>query len=295
MSVELTSIFSLGAYVGTLTTNRCCGGVLMKISVRSRNRVPNSNEGFVSKLKGGGASLPLFLVDRMLYPLFHSLAMPSHPTFSYTLEVRGLVPSSSSLDFSLPSDFVCKPSEYTELLGRNGSGKTTFLRAIAGLVAATWETFCILDHPSHPTSEISRRQIGYVGHRAGLFGELATLECLESMLEIAGRGATHPPRHLAPNGPNRTDSPALLLEEAGLADCKDRLASTLSNGQQRRLALAALVGSNRRIWLLDESGSGLDASGHAYLRRIIARHLDAGGSAIITGHPGMALLGSREI
>jgi heme exporter protein A len=69
----------------------------------------------------------------------------------------------------------------------------------------------------------------------------------------------------------------------------------LSAGQRRRLALARLLVAKRRLWLLDEPGSGLDADGQKTLSHMIAAHISAGGIAVVAAHGAPEISATREI
>ena len=86
--------------------------------------------------------------------------------------------------------------------------------------------------------------------------------------------------HLAGRSADRPD----LLQRAGLNGLQQRLASQLSFGQRRRLALAGLIGADAPLWLLDEPDANLDKQGRSWLSQELESHLSGGGCAVLAGH-----------
>ncbi len=157
------------------------------------------------------------------------------------------------------------------LRGANGSGKTSLLRMVAGLLPPLdgrllWGDAPIVDDPA-----AHRRRIGYLGHADGVKAQFTTLE----MVSLAARLAD--PRQARP----RADQALADLGIAALAPVPGRY---LSAGQRRRVALAGLLAKGARVWLLDEPTVGLDARAEAALDRIVARHRNEGGLVIAATH-----------
>jgi ABC-type sulfate/molybdate transport systems ATPase subunit len=126
-------------------------------------------------------------------------------------------------------------SGFTALLGRSGAGKTTILKALAGLIPASGAPFGAL--PAH------QRHIGYLPQTISLFPHLTALENTAYALRGAGRFTTA----------------RAMLGELGLAALADRPAPALSGGQASRIALARALASTPQLLLLDEPGAALDA------------------------------------
>ena len=138
-----------------------------------------------------------------------------------------------------------KQGEIYGFLGPNGSGKTTSIRMMCGLLtpdAGQGHTlgFDILTQ----TGEI-KRQVGYMTQRFGLYDDLSLRENLDFIARIY---------HL----PNRKQAVSLSLEQLGLLTRQNQLAGTLSGGWKQRLALAACLLHQPRLLLLDEPTAGVD-------------------------------------
>lgn len=144
------------------------------------------------------------------------------------------------------------PGELVAILGRNGSGKTLTLHTLAGLRPPAGGEIRL---DGIPIERLSRRE---VARRLGLLAQDSedafVTTALESVLV-----SRHP--HLAPWQWETAEDERIARAALGhmdLADCADRRTSTLSGGEQRRLAIAALLAQDPRIFLLDEPTNHLD-------------------------------------
>jgi heme exporter protein A len=152
------------------------------------------------------------------------------------------------------------------LRGANGTGKSSLLRLIAGLIRpASGELALDAGDPERSIGE----QAHYVGHLDALKPALSVRENLEFWRAFQGVGVIPV-----------TDA----LERAGIGPLADFPAVILSAGQRRRLALARLLTTHRPIWLLDEPTTALDAQGRTLLVGLIEDHLGAGGLALVATH-----------
>jgi heme exporter protein A len=153
--------------------------------------------------------------------------------------------------------------------GPNGSGKTSLLRLIAGLLAPAGGTIGISAGGS-PIADADERgkYIGWVGHQDGAKAQLTPRETLAFFAGLYGR----------------REGIAEALDVVGLTRVADLPCQYLSAGQKKRLALARLQLSGRALWLLDEPLAALDAQGKAMVAEMLRMHARAGGLAVIATH-----------
>lgn len=158
------------------------------------------------------------------------------------------------------------------LSGANGAGKTTLLRALAGFLRAGSGSIVLRDsaHTLTPRDENYRDQILFLPARAPVKAALTVREQWLLWQKIFNRNGEIP---LALNLQNHLD----------------QRIGKLSAGQQRRLALALLTLTNKKIWLLDEAFNHLDDAGAEWLKQTIKTHQASGGITIIAA-PGSILI-----
>jgi heme exporter protein A len=161
------------------------------------------------------------------------------------------------------------------LTGPNGSGKTSLLRMIAGLIEPAAGRLTL--HGGPPELSIGQ-QCHLVAHQDALKPALTALENLAFWGDFLGHGDVA--AALA-----AFDLEALCGLQAGL----------LSAGQKRRLALSRLALTPRSLWLLDEPTVGLDQASQHRLSALMEAHLDRGGLMIVATHVGIGLEASQSI
>lgn len=171
---------------------------------------------------------------------------------------RGLQVVFADLNFTLASGGVLHVS------GVNGAGKTSLLRMICGLLAPAAGTISLSD--GAPLSS----QCHYLGHADGLKNTLTPRETIF----YENRFWTSQKPYAAKD----------LLGLAGLRKQADQRVSELSAGQRRRLALTRLLAAPRRVWLLDEPYTALDAAGRDLVDTLIRRQAEAGGLVVLAAH-----------
>jgi heme exporter protein A len=168
-------------------------------------------------------------------------------------------------------DLALQPGEMVWLRGRNGRGKTSLLRLIAG-VAAPEQGEVLLDGVAVTKLPQRSLRIVFIGHQNALKDDLSASEALEFMLRIHGRAC------------DRASVDA-ALDHWGMLGQRRALVRSLSQGQRRRVALARLAAeTGASLWLLDEPFDALDADGVQRLTALLTRHLQRGGSVLLTGH-----------
>lgn len=162
--------------------------------------------------------------------------------------------------------FMVSDGEALQLTGNNGSGKSSLLRLLCGLLDPEAGT---IDLEGAPVDSDIAEQCHYLGHDNALKGAMTALANLEFWRDTFGRTGL---------------DPFAALKVVGLTRIADLPAAYLSAGQKRRVALARLLVSVRPIWLLDEPTAALDAASEALLGRLVTEHLGTGGMAIAATH-----------
>jgi heme exporter protein A len=157
-----------------------------------------------------------------------------------------------------------------EVTGANGSGKTSLLRAICGLVYP--EEGRVLWNGANVRRDLPafHAALAYLGHEPPLKADLSARENLRYWIGIR----------------QRLDPPALdaALARVGAGPWCERLVRTLSAGQRRRVALAGLALLMVPLWLLDEPTTNLDAEGQQLVGSLIGEQLARGGMVIAAVH-----------
>jgi heme exporter protein A len=173
--------------------------------------------------------------------------------------------------------FTLKGGGALLVTGRNGAGKSSLLRMIAGLVRIAGGTLAL--EGGEQDSPIGE-QAHYLGHLDALKTALTVAENLQFWSEFMGPASGNV-------------EPALQAVE--LAPLSDLPAAYLSAGQRRRLSIARLIAVPRAIWLLDEPTSALDVGSQERLAGLMQRHLTSGGMIIAATHGAIGLERAREL
>ena len=173
-------------------------------------------------------------------------------------------------------DFEAASGEVLAVTGANGSGKTSLLRLIAGLLAPAAGSIALDGGAAELTLP---EQAHYLGHRDALKPALSVLENLAFWRDFLGGDAF--------------DAGASLTS-VGLGHTTHLPAAYLSAGQRRRLSLAPLLTARRPVWLLDEPTAALDAAGQRLFAGLMRDHLARGGLIIAATH-GPLGIDAREL
>lgn len=166
--------------------------------------------------------------------------------------------------------FALAAGTLLQVIGPNGSGKTSLLRVVCGLLPAEsgevlWRGMLI-----RAGRELYHRELAYLAHLNALKLEFTADENLRASLGLS-RNTT-------------TAERLAVLDRLGVAHCAHLPARVLSAGQRRRVAFAAVLLSHATLWILDEPTTNLDAAGTELLERLLAEHLDAGGTVLTAAH-----------
>jgi heme exporter protein A len=167
--------------------------------------------------------------------------------------------------------FALRGGELLRVAGENGSGKTSLLKILCGLLTPDQGEVRWRGEPIRRLREDYARNLVYLGHAPAVKDDLTAAENLSIACTVAG-----------------IEAPAQSVREAlaryGLAAGQAPVRK-LSQGQRRRAALARLLLSQGvPLWLLDEPFAALDASAARLTEELIARHVAGGGAVVYTTH-----------
>jgi heme exporter protein A len=172
--------------------------------------------------------------------------------------------------------FAVAGGEALLVTGRNGAGKSSLLRMIAGLVRIAAGRLALTGGTADlPLAE----QAHYLGHLDALKSSLTVEENLDFWARYLCTG----------------DGVAAALAAVGLDAVAKLPAGFLSAGQRRRLSIARLVAIKRPIWLLDEPTSALDRAAQDRLTELMRGHLAGGGLIVAAAHGPIGLERAREL
>jgi heme exporter protein A len=165
--------------------------------------------------------------------------------------------------------------ELLHVSGPNGTGKTTLLRVVSGLLrpeqgSVSWLGQSIVSHRTEYQAVLA-----YAAHEPALKGDLTALENLHFSVGLKRR--------------SKPDELRGALERTGVAACADLPARVLSAGQRRRVSLARVIAMQASVWLLDEPYANLDAAGSDLVSGLLQAHVAAGGLALVVAHRELAL------
>ena len=166
-------------------------------------------------------------------------------TDGFVIDVRGMTKRFGDTTVVNGIDLQVYKGEVYGFLGPNGSGKTTFIRMLCGLLAADAGSGTCLGFDVITESEAIKRQVGYMTQRFSYYEDLSIAENLDFVARMY-------------DIPNRRDVVRDSIERLGLAGRQKQLAGELSGGWKQRLALAACLIHQPKLLLLDEPTAGVD-------------------------------------
>jgi len=155
------------------------------------------------------------------------------------------------------------------LEGRNGSGKTSLMRAIAGMLSLETGTIYWNDKPVEQQRQEFHGSLVWLAHRTGLKGDLTLVENLGFERSLRSQSDR---------------DPEAVYERLDIARLKQLVLRSLSAGQQRRVALARMLLAGVPLWLMDEPFTNLDREGRQLVLDLVEEHLAVGGLCVMAAH-----------
>jgi heme exporter protein A len=163
-----------------------------------------------------------------------------------------------------------QPKQLLHISGPNGTGKTTLLRVVCGLLRPEHGRVSWLGKSIASVRDEYQAALAYASHEPALKADLTALENLHFAVGLKRRVTR--------------DGLRASLERTGVADCADLPARVLSAGQRRRVAMARVLAMGASLWLLDEPFTNLDAAGTDLMSRLLQSHVEQGGAALVVAH-----------
>ena len=161
------------------------------------------------------------------------------------IDVHGMTKRFGQLTAVNHIDLQVRKGEICGFLGPNGSGKTTFIRMLCGLLRADEGSGYCLGHNVITESEAIKLQVGYMTQRFSFYEDLTIYENLDFVARMYSTK-------------NRREIVSASVERLGLKERQRQLAGELSGGWKQRLALAACLIHDPKLLLLDEPTAGVD-------------------------------------
>ncbi len=189
------------------------------------------------------------------------------------IEVNGLCKSFGDFTAVKNLDMRIYPGKVHGFLGPNGSGKTTAIRMMCGLLSKSAGSVHVLGLDIDEAADTIRDQVGYMTQRFSLYEDMTVRENLNFIAEIRG---LHKPQRLA-----RIEC---LLVEYKLESFQHRLAGPLSGGQKRRLALATALITEPKLLILDEPTSEVDPNTRREMWQTLFQLAAKGTTILVSTH-----------
>lgn len=200
-----------------------------------------------------------------------------------TLQARGLACIRGDLELFAELDFAIAPGEALQVAGPNGSGKTSLLRMLCGLVQPAEGEVFWNGRNIRALREEFCSQLIYIGHANGVKDDLLAWENLVVATTLSGH-------------PVDAEAACAALDQLGLGRAAELPTRALSQGQRKRVALARLsLGHAMPLWILDEPFTALDKHAVSALCATIDAHLERGGMVIYTTHQAVTLRARRAL
>ncbi len=192
-------------------------------------------------------------------------------TYAYAMEAEGLTKTYGHFRALRGVSFQVPKGAFVTLFGKNGAGKTTFLKIAATLARPSGGRLRIHGVDIQDEPERVRRQIGFLSHSTSVYRDLTPLENLRFFSRLYGVGHTDEHIHA-------------LIERIGLGRRKNDPVRAFSRGLHQRVGLARVMLHDPALLLLDEPYTGLDASAVEILNRMLDEVVAGGRTVILTTH-----------
>lgn len=194
------------------------------------------------------------------------------------LEVSNLACSRGDHRLFAGLSFALHPGEIMQIQGANGSGKTSLLRTLCGFLMQDEGTISWFGEAVRDIRETYYAEVMYLGHLNAIKDELSALENLRISAGLSGL--------------KLTDQDAIsALRRMGLKGRETLPTKVLSQGQRRRVALARMLVSDAKLWILDEPLTALDVGAVSLIQELLAEHLAQQGMVIFTTHQPLSVAG----
>jgi len=194
-----------------------------------------------------------------------------------SLEVNNLKCIRAETELFSGLSFVLKSNQLIRVEGQNGSGKTTLLRTLCGLHQADQGEVIWQGSPIKKQAEEYLQDLFFLGHQNAIKADLSALENLDINIALAGQKFSE-------------DELLEALDKIGLFGSEYKPSAHLSQGQKRRVALAGLLLTKAKLWILDEPFVALDGFAVKLLQDLIANHVANDGMVVLTTHQDLPLL-----
>jgi heme exporter protein A len=171
-------------------------------------------------------------------------------------------------------EFALEEGQLLLLEGHNGSGKTSLLKALLGMLEFETGTVYWDGSPVREVRQEYFAALAWMPHRPGFKGDLTIIENLEYEKSLRPAAAV--------------DCDA-CLERLSLDRLRKLPFRALSAGQQRRVALARMLMSAATLWIMDEPFTNLDRQGRALVESVVSDHLGRGGMCVMAAHQDVAI------
>jgi heme exporter protein A len=169
--------------------------------------------------------------------------------------------------------FQLSAGQVLYIQGKNGAGKSSLLRLLAGLTLPEDGQILFHGKPLPAQPEFFAEQLLFIGHQSGIHPQLTALQNLAFWSALTEK---------------QVADPYQLLGSLGLAGLEDIPCFMLSAGQQRRVSLARLWFTDKPLWILDEPFTSLDQQLISKLEQHFLQHLSNGGLIVLTSHQSLS-------